>query len=308
MTAIAASAAAASNTHPEPTPQSARVQLLMYNGRMAVEIVKADGTQEPFDPEKLKTSLRRAGASASAVEHVLAEVTDDLTDGTTTGEIYHQAFRILKQYESRESAARYSVKRALFRLGPTGYPFETFVSEILAAEGYSTRTQERVDGKCTWHEVDIVACDGDTCFGVEAKFHNEQGTKTDVVDTLYVRARYTDIVRAGDDITDGCLITNTKFSSQAIEYGTCAGLGMVGWNYPSGNTLEDRIARTGVRPVTALTSLTDEECRALLKENIVLCKTLLEQFEMLDTLEVPNDRQSVVKEEAHHLCQPTADN
>lgn len=40
----------------------------------AIDVVKADGTTEVFDENKLIQSLTRAGASKDAVEKVLARV------------------------------------------------------------------------------------------------------------------------------------------------------------------------------------------------------------------------------------------
>ncbi|HLR91356.1 MAG TPA: hypothetical protein VK040_10390 [Balneolaceae bacterium] len=68
--------------------------------------------------------------------------------------------------------------------------------------------------------------------------------------------------------------TNTRFTSDAIQYGKCVGLLLTSWDYPRGNGLKDRIDKSGLHPLTALTTLTKAEKTKLLDEGIVLCKEL----------------------------------
>ncbi len=46
------------------------------------------------------------------------------------------------------------------------------------------------------HEVDVLAEKDGRRVGIEVKFHNEQGGKTDIKDALYVHARYEDLKQA----------------------------------------------------------------------------------------------------------------
>ena len=88
-------------------------------------VTKADGTTEYFKIEKLRRSLRRAGATPDEVNSIVAQITLLMRDKMQTQEIYREAFTLLRQQQA-PAAARYSLRRALFSLGPTGFPFELF--------------------------------------------------------------------------------------------------------------------------------------------------------------------------------------
>lgn len=220
---------------------------------MALIIAKADGTTEAFDPEKLSLSLRRAGASSDMAAQISRDITEGLHNGATTQEIYSRAFARLRELK-HAVAARYSLKRAVLEFGPSGFPFESYIAELYRAEGYETKIDQIVQGKCVDHEVDVIITKGGESIYAEAKFHNAAGFKTDLKTVLYVKARIDDIGRGR-----GLVVTNTKFTSKAVQYAQCAGLELLGWDYPQGNTLHDRIDRARLYPVTALTGLSGRE-------------------------------------------------
>jgi hypothetical protein len=210
-------------------------------------IVKANGKHEAFDEEKLRASLMRAGGSGETVEEVLQHVREKLHDGMSTKDIYSHAFAVLHHMHT-PSAERYSVRRALMNLGPSGFIFEDLVADILKEKGFETLTRQTVLGGCVPHEVDVVAWNPAKLIMVEAKFHNELGTKSDLKVALYVKARVDDLKGnmfnyGGQErkVDEGWLVTNTKFSSTAIHYGVCQNLVMIGWNYPEKGNLQDLI-------------------------------------------------------------------
>src|SRR6185436_5889591 len=156
-------------------------------------VTKADGERQLFDPAKLESSLERAGASSTMRAKIAANVLHWMHPNATTEDIYRIAFDILKKEEPAPVAARYSIKRAVFQLGPSGFPFEQFVAEILKAHGWTTRTSVELLGRCAPHEVDVLAEKDGKRVGIEAKFHNDAAGKTDIKDALYVYARYEDL-------------------------------------------------------------------------------------------------------------------
>ena len=185
----------------------------------SILIQKADGEQEVYDPTKLDASLSRVGARPHVRERILSHIRDELSDGMTTEEIYTHAFAMLQKEEMPVIAARYSVKRAVFALGPSGFPFEQFFAEVLRAHGWRTRTGVALNGRCAPHEVDVVAEKDGKRVGIEAKFHNDSSGKTDVKDALYVYARFEDLSRAPDEssrVDEGWLVTNTRFTRNAM--------------------------------------------------------------------------------------------
>lgn len=284
----------------------AGLSTLSYNGFMdeSISIIKADGTREPFDISKLTISLKRAGATEGAIEDTLSHVEHQLAEGMTTHEIYRKAFEFL-DLAMKPIAVRYSLKRAIMELGPSGFPFEDFVAAIFREKGYETLTGQMVKGFCVEHEIDVVAWNEEKLIMVEAKFHNELGIKSDLKVALYVKARFDDLMKmkfnyGGKErnLDEGWLITNTKFTSTAIEYGSCqGGLHMIGWNYPPHGNLHDMILESRLHPLTCLVSLTGREKKLLLDKGIVLCKTIHANQELLRMIGLTEEKlKEVVKE------------
>ncbi|NNE03622.1 MAG: ATPase, partial [Eudoraea sp.] len=102
-----------------------------------VHIIKYSGESVPFSEEKLRKSLKRSGAHADLVTTILEKVKEELYEGITTRELYNRAYAILKKSKPL-TASRYKLKKAIYELGPTGFPFEKFIHEILHYSGYRT--------------------------------------------------------------------------------------------------------------------------------------------------------------------------
>ena len=268
---------------------------------MSILVAKADGTNEPFVPEKLLTSLKRAGASPDVAQQVSHDIEKELWTGITTQEIYSRAFARLREVK-HAVAARYSLKRAILDFGPSGFPFESYIAELYRAEGWHTQVDQIVQGTCVDHEVDVIITKGEQIIYAEAKFHNAAGFKTDLKTVLYVKARIDDIGKGR-----GLVVTNTKFTSKAVQYAECAGLELLGWDYPQGNNLHDRIDKAKLYPVTALTALSGREKTALLSDRVVLCNSLPEKTDALARAGVVGPRASLVLEEVGALCVPGSD-
>ncbi len=280
-----------------------------------VQITKADGTQEAFDPQKLEQSLRRAGATSSVITDIVQKITSELKEGMTTKKIYQRAFALLRRKEHTPVAAKYSLKKAVFDLGPSGFPFEDFVAEIFRARGYSVTVGSVLKGKCAEHEVDIVAHaspeKNKDSFGGEVKFHNHPGVKTDLKDALYVHARFEDLsgtarTSEGSTIVSGKLITNTKFTENAIKYGECVGLSLLAWDYPAKGNLFELIGETGLHPLTCLTTLPKRDAKRLLENKIVLCRSVKSNPSILEEFGVSRKKIPDILNEISALCQPGA--
>ncbi|MDP2593657.1 MAG: restriction endonuclease [bacterium] len=275
----------------------------------AIIIKKADGADETFQSEKLVSSLLRSGADKQSAEKVLFELEPELKSGMTTEEIYRKAFDTLKRMR-REVAARYTLKRALTELGPSGYPFEKFVAKVFEAEGFKTQTGIVLEGACASHEVDMVAWNGEKTLFAEMKFHNHHSYKTDLKVALYVKARMDDLKAASakmagqgqSEIEEGWLITNTKFSRTAIDYAKCAGLSLLGWSYPKENNLRNLVDKAGIHPITVLTTLDKREKQELLRRNVVLCSEIKNNASLLSESGVAKGKIDDVQEEAALVC------
>lgn len=274
---------------------------------MKPEIIKADGSIEVFDGLKLENSLRRAGATDRSAERIRHTIESSMGERAESSEVYRRAFQMLRR-EARPVAARYSLRRALFELGPTGHPFEDFVAEMFKKEGWNVEGRRMVPGKCVPHEVDVYASRGNEHLAAELKYHNNPGYKTDVKVALYVKARFDDIWQCDPEIKKTCpvdlgyLITNTKFTRQAIDYAECAGMGLLGWSYPHNGNLYDRIVANALYPVTALTTLKKAEKRLLLDKGITTCEQVREHRDVLREVGLPPERIGTVVAEANTLC------
>jgi len=126
---------------------------------------------------------------------------------------------------------------------------------------------------------------------------------------LYIQARFKDVETEWLKIPEhlakihqGWVVTNTKFTSDAIQYGTCAGLKLVGWNYPDGNSLRSQIDALKLYPITCLTSLTKFEKQKLLENKIVLCQELRDNKNLLIKIGVKDTKIDVIMKEVNLLC------
>ncbi len=271
-------------------------------------ITKATGEQVVFDPEKLLRSLRRAGAGRERADAIVREVTAQLRPGMTTKKIFRTAHKMLRK-ETPHTAARYSLKQALLELGPSGYPFEVFIARLLEEQGMRVQTGLIRDGKCVSHEVDVFGvADGRVLLG-ECKFHNRQGLVCDVKIPLYIHSRFRDLCAGflaapeweGRE-PESWVFTNTRFTDDALRYGRCSGMHLIGWDTPYDYGLREWVDRTGLHPLTCLTSLTRHEKNRFLENRVVMARELLAEPTKLDLAEISPGRVRGILKEAEGLC------
>lgn len=274
----------------------------------SVNITKASGKKVRFSLTKLRSSLKKTGADDSLIQFIVDKVRDELYQGISTKEIYNRAFALLKKTKSH-FASKYKLKKAIYELGPTGFPFERFVSAILKYSGYTTEVGQVLQGKCVSHEIDVIANKNNETTVIECKFHTEQGITCNIKVPLYINSRYIDVkthwnINSKNEtlLTKGWVVTNTRFTEDAIKYGNCSGLYLLSWDYPKNDGLKDRIDRLGLYPITVSTLLTKREKQFLLSRDIVLCRELLHDHFFLDHLNVSEIRQQKILYEISQLC------
>lgn len=276
-----------------------------------IMVKKASGELQEFSQKKLRGSLERSGADPMLADEIVEHVASQLYEGMPTKVIHDRAFAMLKTHR-KSFAARYNLKRAIFALGPSGFPFEKYAARLFASMGYATQVGIILPGKCVTHEVDVVLTKGEVHGFAECKFHNVPGTKCSVQTPLYVFARFEDICERdgkpfrGDRNREGWLVTNTRFTDDALAYGSCAGLKLLGWNTgPLGESLERLIDVRGLHPITCLTTLKAEQKRQLLAEGIVLCQDLFERQSSIASI-LTAETLAKATAEASELCKHTA--
>ncbi|HSX40425.1 MAG TPA: restriction endonuclease [Candidatus Saccharimonadales bacterium] len=265
-----------------------------------MQIIKATGEKEEFSRDKLTASIARAGIPKDLREQVAAHVESKLSENIPTSEIYHHITEFLEQSDHPYEKAKYGLKQSIMALGPTGYPFEDYVAEVLKSQGYQTAVRQLLKGRCVTHEVDVVAKKDNEAVMVEAKFHNNPGIHTQVHVSLYTKARFDDL-KDIHHFSSGWLVTNTKATPDAIAYAACAGIKIISWSYPQEGSLREIIETADLHPITALTTLSDAQKQQLLNAHIVLCKTISQNPAELDILALPADKKQKVLDEAAFL-------
>lgn len=273
-----------------------------------IDIIKSSGEKVKFSLSKLKGSLKRIGADQQTISYIIDKVRDELYQGISTKEIYNRAFALLKKKKSY-LASRYKLKKAIYELGPTGFPFERFISTILKYSGYQTEVGKILKGQCVTHEIDVIASKNNETTLIECKFHNQEGLNCNVKIPLYINSRYNDIrthwnksLSKQSILAKGWVVTNTRFTKDAILYGNCINLYLLSWDYPKNDGLKDRIDRLGLYPITVSTLLTNREKQFLLSRDVVLCRELIGDVFYLDHLGVSEVRKEKILKEIKMLC------
>lgn len=270
-------------------------------------IIKSSGDTDVFDEDKLIKSLERVGASSFVIDEILYELRKDVYDNYPSYKIYQKAYSILKK-KQEGAAGKYKLKRAIMDLGPSGYPFEAFIGQLMKYQGYDVKVGEMIEGYCINHEVDIIADKDDDNYLVECKFHNNPSYKTDIKIPLYIYARFQDIERKFKNDPDyiskkhyGWIVTNTRFTEDAKKYAKCMGLTLIGWDYPDNGSLKQRIDHSHLHPVTCLSNLKKHEIKQIIGKNIVLCRQLYENMEFLIELGFNSKKINQIKKEIENV-------
>lgn len=253
-----------------------------------ITVIKSNGVRVPYDQEKIRRTLVRAGADERIIGRILDGLTPHLKDGMTTKRLFATLKRELRK-ENRGLARRYDLRDALLRFGPAGYTFERYVSAILTAHGYVSEVPEQeLPGTCVSHEVDVVAEKDGRRAMIEAKFRNKFGELVTLKDTLATWARFLDLSAGGGSASGGngggkggkaggfdeCwIVTNGKFSKPALQFGQCKGMKMIGWDSEE-RSLARMVDHAVLYPVTVIENLRQLELEQLAAKGLVLCRDL----------------------------------
>jgi len=275
---------------------------------MDIKVTKASGKVEDLNLSKLLLSLTKSGADREQAQEIIDIVVSEIKPYTSTKKIYRLAHKYLRQFNNA-SGLRYSLKKAIFRLGPSGYPFEKYFGALLENYGYKVKVSVPMDGKCVRHEVDVLAVKEDEVSLFECKYRNRPGNTTDVKVALYVHARFEDLrpiirVQYPGKSFKGWLITNTRLTSDAIQYAGCTGLNIKSWNYPKNESLNEMIEEKRLYPVTIISGIKSGLINSLIDHNIILIKDLVEMDirEISKMLSLHESKAAALKKQADELC------
>lgn len=264
--------------HQKPSIPPKNMDALNHMNR---RITKTTGETVIFEEEKYMESMRSAGIEHSLAEEVRRMVMHDKHNLESTDALHAATERALLEQNEIALAAKYNLKRAIVELGPSGYPFEQYMAEVFRAYGYIANTNQRIQGKCVQHEVDIVAEQDGYRYMIECKHHHYSGAKTNVKVALYIHARFLDVLHTwikNDDIhpekAQAFLVTNTRMTTDAIQYAECVGMRVLAWHYPKGKSLNELIENKQIYPITMLPGVDGKIRKKLLDADIVLAADL----------------------------------
>ncbi len=243
-----------------------------------VFVINSRGEQEPFSFRKVLTSAVRAGASKKAAMDIALTIKEEVVSGMRTSDIFRRVKEMLLTYDYT-AALRFNLKEAIKRLGPSGFPFEKYMAEVFHYNGYHVTLNQFLKGKCVSHEIDFIAENDSEIIIAECKYRISGGDRIDVKNCLSNYAKFFDLkegyFKGFKKPLKIYLITNAKFTNQAIKYAKCVGLELLGWRYPTARGLEAMIEEKNLYPVTILPSFKGVVTNMLSSHNRMLVTDLL---------------------------------
>jgi hypothetical protein len=243
-------------------------------------VTKASGEKQEFSAKKLMHSLMNAGATEKTAKAILHKVETEMVDGMHTKKIYNIAFGLLKK-ERTQSALRYKLKKAIMELGPTGYPFEKFIGQLFEKQGFVSEVGITVSGACIQHEMDVIATKPPYQYILECKYSQDQSKQVAIQVPLYVHSRVEDITdyRKNLSMYNGLkfitgVVTNTRFTTDSIQYGMCKGMYLLSWDYPINGSLKQLVDTYDLFPITVLNTLSKKDKDVLIRAGFITCSDL----------------------------------
>jgi hypothetical protein len=166
-----------------------------------------------------------------------------------------------------------------------------------------------LEGKCVTHEIDVIIKKDSIISMVECKFHERRESNSDVKVPMYILSRFNDlkdkhhrIFTNKDEISKCWIITNNRFTTDAVRFATCSTLNLLSWDYPEKNNLRTKIDTKKLYPITCLTTLSVAEKDKLLILDIILVKEIINNSESLEKIGLSINRIKNVQKEASELC------
>lgn len=242
------------------------------------KIKKKTGESELFDAEKLCGSIEGVGAPLQLANQICSMVEESIETGVSTEQIFKTTQKYLAEFDAG-MAAIYGLDRGLSALGPSGFLFEQYVGAIFSELGYEVLTNSYLPGEGVSHEIDVVATKGNVVYVIEAKYKNDYKRKTHIDQVMYADARLQDIRRQALKEGDTreyyfWVITNTRFTDNAIAYVAHRDLQIMGWDYPAFINIMKIAYEKKLYPITVIPSMNRKIFKYFSEKGIVLAKHL----------------------------------
>jgi hypothetical protein len=247
-------------------------------------VINAKGERELFSGNKVYRSAKRAGASSEVARRIAQIIKAEVYPGIKTSIIFGKIKKLLRS-KFPGAALRFNIKEGMRRLGPTGFPFEKYIKNVLETLGYQVKINQFLPGKCLRsYEIDFVAKKGNLIYIGECKYKQHLGETISYHDALSHYARFLDILNSryfasGKNkgfMVKSMLVTNAKFNKRTQDYCRCVGTELLGWNYPRNRGLEYFVDKEKLYPITILPALKGYLKDVFVKEKIILAKYLLQ--------------------------------
>ncbi len=249
-----------------------------------IYIINSKKEKELFSFDKVYQSARRAGADKDLAMEIAKSIEQQIFPNIKTSDIYRKIKKILRAKDYKTNL-KFSLKQAINKLGPTGFPFEKYVGEIFKSNGFEVYINQHIMGSCLpSYEIDFIAKKENLIYIGECKFRNLAGQRIHTKTVLANFARFLDIFD-GKFLSDNekrnieiktIVVTNTKFTNVAQKYSECVGADILGWRYPKQNSLEYLIEKQKLYPITILPSLNKSLKHIFVSEKIMLAKDVLD--------------------------------
>jgi Holliday junction resolvase-like predicted endonuclease len=221
------------------------------------------------------------GADSSIANEIADRIEKRLYEGITTQRILQIIFSYMKKYRPGVSHL-YDLKQGIALMQPKP-EFELFVQVLLAHTGFEVSPNRVLRGKCGEHEVDGIASKEGVTYFVEVKHHFSYHALTGLDESRIAWAVLEDVTEAfAAGLTDlridrAVIVTNTRYSEHAMQYGKCKKLVQIGWTSPEHFGLRDAIEENKLYPLSCLRNVAVEARLRLVDSGIVLIKQLLNQ-------------------------------
>ncbi|MCW4018131.1 MAG: restriction endonuclease [Candidatus Bathyarchaeota archaeon] len=260
---------------------------------MKVFVTKADGSKQLFDKNKVARTCIRMGASPQLALKVAEKIERRVYEGMPTKKILQLIFLFLRK-DKPSVGHLVDLRKGLSLMSPKP-EFEMFVQVLLAKNGFEVRSNHVLKGRCGEHEVDAIAKKDGVTYFVEVKHHLSYHALTGLDESRIARAVLEDVSegyqmgRTEVKIDKAMIVTNTRYSRHALEYGRCRGILQIGWNYPANHGLEDMIEEKNLYPLSCLRGLRGADRMKLVNQDIVLVSQLLaeDQFTLAKKTGLP---------------------
>ncbi len=215
-----------------------------------VHVIKASGEKEEFDKNKIRQTCFRAGVSQKNCERIANEVEKEVYEGISTQKILKIVLKKLGKTERKETVIKYGMRDSLSKLG--GLEFEKYAEHLLRVQGYRTSWNLLLKGELVTHQIDVIAEKNSERIMIECKHHSNPHRFTGLQEALALWAAYDDLKKGGENLSSAWLISSTKLSDHAIQYGIGKNMGLTSWNYPENDDLREWITGKGFYPLTSL--------------------------------------------------------